>query len=176
MHGSRYIAIGGLVGPVLALTLASTTLAAGPVTVVSHPTAPFLYPAGEGCAFDIQAQPEHATVVATTLANGTLIETVVADPILTNLATGASIVWHPRFTVVETYNAATNALTDVIVGQFNVMLGPGDQGPHGVVAWPGLFFSVLGEVTEVSDADTGAVTRFVLHGVVTGNICAELSH
>ncbi|MFI5255212.1 MAG: hypothetical protein ACHQ15_07130 [Candidatus Limnocylindrales bacterium] len=145
------------------------------MTTVTHPTASFVYPAGTGCAFDIRVQPEHATVVDTTFSNGTLVETVTSDPILTNVGTGTSLVWHARFIDVETYDAATNSVTDVIVGQFNNILYPGDQGPHGVVAWPGLFLSTVGEVTETSDADTGAVTRFSRHGVVTGDICAELS-
>jgi len=171
----RSLRLAAMSGLALALLMAPSALAAGPVTTVFHPTAPILYPAGSGCAFDVQAQPEHATVVTTTFSNGASVTTVVADPILTNLSTGDSLVWHARVTDVETYDAATNSVTDVTVGQFNEMLGPGDQGPHGVVAWPGLFVSVVGEVTERSDADTGAVTRFSLHGVVIGNICTELS-
>ncbi|MFI5042825.1 MAG: hypothetical protein ACHQNA_13435 [Acidimicrobiales bacterium] len=142
---------------------------------MDHPIAPSVDPAGTGCAFDIQVQPENATVVTTTFSNGTIVMTVAGDPILTNLSTGSSIVWHPRFVVVETYDAATNSVTDAAVGRFTTDLYPGDQGPYGVVAAPGLFLSIVGEATTTSDADTGAITRFSMHGIVTGNICAELS-
>ncbi len=171
-RSSRLAAITGLA---VALTVAPSALAAGAVRTVDHPTAPSVDPAGTGCAFDIQVQPENATVVTTTFSNGTILITVVADPVLTNLATGASVVSHPRFIDVETYDAATNSVTDAAVGHFNTELYPGDHGPHGVVAAPGLFLSIVGELTTTSDANTGTITRFSMHGVVIGNICAELS-
>jgi hypothetical protein len=171
----RRVLLGVASGLAVTLITGSTALAAGPVRIVTHPTAPFVDPAGTGCAFDIQVQPENATVVDTTFSNGTIVETVVSDPILTNVSTGTSLVWHARYIDVETYQAATNSVTDVTVGRFNLELGPGDQGPYGVVAWPGLFLSIVGEVTTTSDADTGAVTHFSMHGIVIGNICAELS-
>lgn len=159
----------------MALTAAPTILAARPVVTVTHPTAPIPYPAGEACAFDIRAQPTNTTVVTTTFSNGTVVAAITSDPRLTNLATGASIVTHSRFVKVETFDAATNSVTDVVVGRFNANFFPGDQGPYGVVSAPGLFLSFVGEVKATSDADSGAVTRFSLHGRVTANICAELS-
>jgi hypothetical protein len=113
--------------------------------------------------------------VTTTFSNGTVVTAVTADPRLTNLATGASIVAHSRFVQVETFDAATNSVTDVVVGRFNANFLPGDQGPYGVVSAPGLFLTFVGEIKATFDADTGAVTRFSLHGRVAANICAELS-
>jgi len=172
-RSSRLAAIAGLA---VTLVIAPSALAAGPVpTVTTHPTAPFVIPAGEGCAFDIQVQPENATIVTATFSNGTTLTTVVSDPILTNVSTGSSIVWHPRSVDLETYDAATNRVTDAFVGRFNIILSPGDQGPYGVVTWPGLFVSIVGEATLTYDADTGVVSRFTTHGVAIGNICTELS-
>ena len=67
-RSSRLAAIAGLA---LALNVAPSVLAAGPVTTVDHPTDSYVVPAGTGCAFDVQVQPERATVVTTTFSNGT---------------------------------------------------------------------------------------------------------
>jgi hypothetical protein len=171
----RRVLLGVLAGLAVTLITGSTALAAGPVRTVTHPTAPFRDPAGTGCAFGIRVQPEHATVVDTTYSNGTSTEWVHSDPILTNVRTGKSLVWHARFLSVEKNVAATHSVVEVDFGQFTMELYPGDQGPYGVVAWPGLFLSIVGEVTLTVDADTGTVTHFSMHGIVTGNICAELA-
>jgi hypothetical protein len=92
-----------------------------------------------------------------------------------NLDTGASIVTHSRFVVVETFDAATNSVTDVGVGRFNLNFYPADQGPYCLVSAPGLFLSIVGEARTTLDLNSNTITRFALHGLATGSICTELS-
>jgi hypothetical protein len=171
----RSVRLAVILGVTLALIAAPAVHGARPDRTVFYPTAPTVFPAGLGCAFDVEVQPVGARVAVTDFSDGREVRIVNADQIVTNLDTNASIGTMARFQETDTYDPATNAISSVAVGRFNIDLFPGDQGPYGEVAEPGLFVSFIGWSEITIDADTGVVTAFSMQGQVTGDLCALLS-
>ena len=169
------VRLAAILGVTLALIAAPAVHGVQPVRTVFYPTAPSVFPAGLACAFDVGVQPVGARVAVTDFSDGREVTIVNADQILTNLDSGVSIGTMARFHQTDTYYPATNAISSVAVGRFNIDLIPGDQGPYGEVAEPGLFVSFVGWIEITIDADTGVVTAFSIQGQVTGDLCALLS-
>ncbi|MGZ8822151.1 MAG: hypothetical protein ACXWX1_12620 [Aeromicrobium sp.] len=96
------------------------------------------------------------------------------NPTLTNLATGRTFDHKARFHVVDTYNPQTNEIVEVTTGQVNGVFWPGDQGPWGVVSYPGRMLRFTGNTRTTFDVDSESITSFSYSGQVM-DVCAALA-
>jgi hypothetical protein len=160
-----------------ALVAVPTGLGAKPVRTVIT-LEPSVIPAGFGCAFGVAVLPNGPNgvprVTVTDFSDGRTVTQVNADPTLTNLDTGTSIVHGSRFTETDTYDPETNDIFSVASGTLLLNLYPGDQGPFGEVGENGALFAVVGTNQLTFDLDTGQVTSFSYVGTVT-DVCPLLA-
>ena len=162
---------------VLTVTGTGAAQAARPTRTVRDATGGVL-PAGSGCAFRVAVEPadDPPTSTVTEFSEGGVMVQIRDGFIrLTNLKTGESIVHHSQYRGFQTYDASTNQIFEVTDGTAFWWFFPGDAGPYGIVAKPGLLLSITGHVEATYDADTEATTSFELDGRVNFDICAALS-
>jgi hypothetical protein len=162
---------------VLAVVAVPPATAARPIRTVLTP-GPITFSAGEGCAFDVRGVPdENARVVITEFDDGRIVFQGHADPTLTNLETGASIVTRSRFRWVETPGSEPNETLVETSGPLNMSFVPGLLGPFGGVGEPGLLLRLVGHqrftVLDFGEP-TERVTSYSFSGQTT-DICALLS-
>ncbi len=161
---------------VLAVVVVPSAYGAKPDRTVLPPLEPFVTPAGEGCAFDVLWQPgADELIMVTQFDDGRTVTNTNANPTLTNLASGATFLHRARYHVTDTYDPASNSVLDVVNGQIISAFLPGDQGPYGVVSYPGLLLRFTGITRETFDLDTMTISSFSLEGRVTDDVCAELA-
>jgi hypothetical protein len=162
---------------VVAVVAVSPAAAARPIRTVLTP-GPVTFPAGEGCAFDVRGVPdENARVVITEFDDGRVVFQGHANPTLTNLDTGASIVTSSRFRWVERPGSEPNETLVETSGPLNMSFLPGLLGPFGEVEEPGLLLRLVGHqrftVFDIGEP-TEIVTSYSFSGQTT-DICALLS-
>jgi len=158
-----------------ALTIASPVYGAKPVRTVQEPSDPFVIPAGLGCSFDVLWDTDpSARIVDTQFADGRLARNTNGDPTLINLETGASFHHKARYHSLDRIDPLTNEDLFDVSGQFVAQFYPGDQGPTGVVAWPGALIRFTGNQHWTIDLNTGVVTAFSYTGQMV-DICALLA-
>jgi hypothetical protein len=149
----------------VALIAAPTAYAEKPVRTVISPLPPISIPAGLGCSFPISGEPDpRARQTILEFSNGETRILGHANATLTNLDSGASILWRSRYR--QTANSGT--------GRFFFLFFPGDQGPFGLVGEPGALLGLIGHFELTADPDTGVITSFTLNGQAT-DLCAVLS-
>lgn len=158
----------GVAGPASAAESAKPTR-----TVITVPE-PVVIPAGQGCAFPVAAEAESVRVTITEFADGRIVTHDMGDPTLTNVDTGKSLVHRSRFTVTETPSSVEGEIVIETSGQLVISLWPGDQGPYGLVEYPGLLLSVNGHTRVTMDSSTFVYTSFSLNGTAT-DLCAALA-
>jgi hypothetical protein len=159
----------------LAAVAAPVAHAGKPARTVLGPLAPYVVPAGEGCAFDIHTSPQaDIRRTITEFDDGRVVTTVRGTAILTNMDTDATFVHRVRFHNTDTYDAGTNEIVSVVEGQVNIYLWPGDLGPYGEVGASGAIFRHTGRVVLRLDADTFVVTYYRSTGKIE-DVCAALS-
>jgi hypothetical protein len=133
-----------------------------------------VFPAGQGCSFPVAEEvDEGASVTVTEFADGRRFTQGRAYPTLTNLETGDSLVHHTTVNTTE-YPSVAGETVVTISGQLFMSIWPGDQGPYGLVEYPGLLLSVNGHVRLTADSSTGVYTSFTLNGTAT-DLCAALA-
>jgi hypothetical protein len=174
----RYPRFLGSAALVVVWALVAVPIAHGakPDRSVLGPSEPSVSLAGEGCAFDILWQPSaDARRMITQFDDGRTVYITNGNPTLTNLESGATFAHRARYHVTDTYDPGSNSVTSVVTGQIILGFWPGDQGPYGVVSYPGLVLRVTGIARETLDLDTFAITNFSLEGTVTDDVCAVLA-
>ena len=163
----------GLVVGALLLVSDPALAAAKPTRTVIVPE-PILIPAGFGCPFDVGGEPDDkARQTITEFSDGRVQTIGRANPTLTNLDTGKSIVHHSSYKLTQTYNSDTDEVVLSISGKFFITLYPGDQGPFGVVGENGALLSITGNQYLTLDPETEVITSYSLDGQAT-DLCALL--
>jgi hypothetical protein len=175
----------GTVSPHRWLTLAAVILAllvsnplpaiAGkPTRTVIEPTG-VLIPAGFGCSFDVEGQPdEDAWSAITEFEDGRIQIISNAKPTLTNLDTGESIVHHSSYKQTLSYDPIGNDFLIELSGRIFAQFFPGEEGPFGEVGEDGALLSLAGYFQATWDLDTELYTSFSMDGKVT-DLCTLLS-
>lgn len=165
-----------IVAIVAAVTVWGTALnaeGAKPTRTVTVP-GQALIPPGEGCSFAVKAEAnEDARVAVTAFTDGRVVTHDIANPTFTNLDTGKTLVHRSRFMFVEHPSSVEGQVAFESSGQWFMTLLPGDQGPNGLVEYPGLLLSINGHVRITMDTSTFVYTSFSLNGTAT-DLCAAL--
>lgn len=152
---------------------ASAVVGAKPIRTVLHPEN-FVVPAGQGCSFNVAEEvDERAWMAITEFADGRIVTKGRANPTLTNMDTGDSLVHHTSAKITETQTSEGEILVEVS-GQLFMSFWPGDQGPTGLTDDPGGLFSINGHVRVTMDSSTFVYTSFSLDGTAT-DLCAALA-
>lgn len=135
----------------------------------------FVAPAGEFC-------PGFAVLGSTTvkgsdktLPGDRFWEHNVGTGVLTNAESGQSFTQRSRYTLVSTYDEATNDFHVTIDGRFMVGFYAGDIGLEGPVTAGTETYSVAGHQTFTYDADSDRITAYSLDGEVLADVCAVLA-
>lgn len=153
---------------------ASAAEGAKPTRTVLTVPEPFVIPAGQGCTFAVAAEAEAVRVTTTEFADGRIVTQDIADPSLTNVDTGKSLVHRSRFHATERPSSVEGEIAIETSGQLFLTVFPGDQGPYGLVEYPGLLLSVNGHTRVTMDSSTFVYTSFSLNGTAT-DLCAALA-
>lgn len=152
---------------------ASAAYADKPTRTVIQPEN-FVIPAGEGCSFPVGEEIDDlARVRLTEFSDGRVVLQGRAHPTLTNLHTGKSLVHHTVGNITD-YPSEAGETTMTVNGQLFMGFWPGDQGPFGLVEYPGALYSVNGHVRATYDSSTLIYTSFELAGTAT-DLCAALA-
>ncbi|WP_133411765.1 hypothetical protein [Agromyces badenianii] len=131
-------------------------------------------PVGEACSFPVALDvPERVSVVVTEFADGRIVTHDRAKLTLTNADTGESLV-HITSAMITEVPAGGGEIQVDISGQLFMWFYPGDQGPNGLVEYPGEAFSVNGHTRVTVDEETLVFTSFSIKGKAT-DICAALA-
>ncbi|QSZ51416.1 hypothetical protein EU811_22095 [Arthrobacter sp. TS-15] len=110
----------------------------------------------------------------TEFADGRIVTHDIADPTLTNVDTGKSVVHRSRFHATDWPSSVEGDIVFETSGQLFMTLFPGDQGPYGLVEYPGLLLSVNGHTRVTMESSTFVYTSFSLNGTAT-DLCAALA-
>ena len=153
---------------------ASAAEGAKPTRTVITVPGPFVIPAGQGCTFPVAAEAEVVRVTITEFADGRIVTHDIADPTLTNVDTGKSLVHRSRFSATDWPSSVEGEIVFETSGQLFMTVFPGDQGPYGLVEYPGLLLSVNGHTRVTMDSSTFVYTSFSLNGTAT-DLCAALA-
>ncbi len=131
-------------------------------------------PVGLGCSFPIALDvPERVSVVVVEFADGRTVTHDRGKISLTNVDTGESLLHTSTAKITEFPSVAGESVVEVS-GQLFMTFWPGDQGPNGLVEYPGEAYSVNGHVRLTQVDETFVFTSFSLKGTAT-DICAALS-
>ena len=138
-----------------------------------------VFPAGMGCSFRVRLEPADGasvTTIHTEFSDGRFVRQIRDGYIkMTNLKTGKSIVHHSQYSITETYDPVTNQVYLEANGTYWDLFLPGDVGPFGVVAKPGLLLSVTAHEVGTYDIDADRYVLDEFKGKVNFDICAALS-
>lgn len=173
-HQRRPWQLATLAAVVMAVSVAAPALSATPAKSLSEPSEHWFIPAGFGCSFDVLVEPaakEWSKV--THLDDGSMRVTHHGNTTFTNWDSGASFLHAARFQRTVTQDTTSNTLLATMHGRVNINLWPGDIGPYGIVAEPGLLVAVRGSIRSTFDLGTGSYTAFEVSGYVT-DVCAML--
>ena len=121
------------------------------------------------CSFTVSVVPTGKDQVQTVFDDGRWTVHAHADPTLTNLSTGRSLVYRLRYVASGTADGSSGTVS----GQFSFALAPGDVGPFGVDP-DGSLLHFVGHLHVTSDPDTFAITSFSWGGTFS-DICTDLS-
>lgn len=162
LHPLRHTCI---TASVLALVAVPTAMGAKPIRTVISPLPPIALPAGLGCSFPLDGQPDpKAQQTIMEFSDGRIVTFGHANATLTNLDTGASILWRSRYRLSDNSGR----------GRFFFLFFPGDEGPLGEVGENGALLGLVGHFQWTADPLTDVITSFTLNGQAT-DICALLS-
>lgn len=174
MSARRAITIGTAAG-LLALGIAAPVVHAAKPSTPLPPT-PLSLPAGLGCAFDVELEPDSTSrATLTEFGDGRILITSNGESTVTNLDDPTrSVRVRDRGTLLQTYDADANDVFIEAQGQTIFYFYPGDQGPLGTVGPNGGLFHVTGHVREMWDLDNDVITSFSSSGQAT-DLCALIS-
>jgi hypothetical protein len=127
-----------------------------------------------GCSFDVQLTPGAGMSWLTIFDSDRLTIHTIANPTLTNAASGESQEVRLRYVYQETFDAESNRSLGRISGRSLFLIAPGDVGPDGEVDPDGGLVRIVGELRYAADPDTFAITSFDVRGRVI-DVCSELA-
>lgn len=166
---------------VLATASVLATLVTTPVVAAAKPDklvlgtpGPTVSPPGEGCAFEVHFDPIEITRTIFTFKDGTEFIKYKGYGIFSSPDSSATFLHHVVMQRSNTYDPAANEYLSVYHGQFGIKFWPGDVGPYGVVAEPGLFLRFTGSAEQTFDGDTFVSTSFSYTGSFI-DICSVLA-
>jgi hypothetical protein len=132
-------------------------------------------PDRSGCGFAVSVTyPHGGSFVQSTMSDGTMVYEEHADRLITNPANGKTYLQKAAWRDVERLDPASGIITGVTSGRQAVSFRPGDAGPFGVVAAPGLGGEIIGMQWYTYDPRTGQALTFTIKGTFT-DICALIA-
>jgi hypothetical protein len=165
---------GAVIALVLALVAAAPTAAAAPIKTVIHPTFDEFGADESGCGFAVSRTFEPgARKTYFDYADGSEMLTANNTKTITNLDNGKTFTAHTAYRDFEWIDAA-GKVEGKINGQFIFGFYPGDTGPFGTVAAPGLAYYWTGIAWYTWDPVTEHLTAFSYQASYV-DVCAALS-
>lgn len=156
---------------VLILAGASVAQAAQPERAPYTPDPTLLEP-GQACGFGVEIAQE-GNYTQTVFDDGTFVVTGSGQDRVTNLDDDISLTLRTsgKLTMSESMDGDLRIQAS---GRTVFYLFEGDQGPFGLVDFPGALYYIVGHVDEILDLDTDTVTSFEWSGRAT-QLCSLIS-
>lgn len=165
---------GAVIAMVLMFAVAAPAAATAPIKTVVHPTFDQFGADDSGCGFAVSRQFDpNARKTYFDYADGSEMLVANNTKTITNLENGKTFTAHTAYRDMEWWDEAGD-VAGQLSGRFIFAFYPGDTGPDGVVAAPGLGLYFTGIAWFTWDPDSGHITAFSYLGSYV-DVCAALS-